>query len=145
MMASIKGRSSINALVKLQESLGKLSESERHRWNVETVNELAARLLRKVKRRTLDGVYAKGTDKTGGTLRRGWTVGCVEKHGQVCTVEIFNPVYYAPYVEFGHRTANHKGWVDGRFMLTTSELELQKDAPRIMANKLNSFIGGALS
>ena len=37
--------------------------------------ELAARLLAKVIKRTPVGQYPKGSGKTGGTLRRGWTAG----------------------------------------------------------------------
>jgi hypothetical protein len=95
--------------------------------------------------------------KVGGTLRRGWTGGeqmnaaeyaasmNVTKSGDTYTIEIINPIEYAPYVEFGHRTANHKGWVDGQFMLTVSEAELQADAPRVLTNKLKKFMGGVFN
>jgi len=48
-------------------------------------------------------------------------------------------------VEFGHRTINRVGWVDGRFMLTISEQELEADAPRILENKLKNFFEGILN
>jgi len=47
---------------------------------------------------------------------------------------------YAPYVECGHRTANHSGWVPGRFMLTISEKELQQDADKIVERKLEILL-----
>lgn len=56
-------------------------------------------------------------------------------------IEIINPVEYASYVEFGHRTANHKGWVNGRFMLTISEQEIQQAAPAIIEKKLMKQMG----
>ena len=40
------------------------------------------------------------------------------------------------YVEFGHRTANHKGWVPGRFMLTISEKEIEAITPKLVQKKL---------
>ena len=43
-------------------------------------------------------------------------------------MEIVNPVDYASYVEFGHRTVNG-GWVEGRYMLTISEEKLKTVAP----------------
>lgn len=110
--------------------------------------ELAARLLAKVIKRTPVGEYPSGSGKTGGTLRRGWTgeknqaasayAGNlkVNHYGGVYVIEIVNPVEYASYVEFGHRTRNHEGWVEGRFMLTISEQEIQADAPRVLENKL---------
>lgn len=114
--------------------------------------EVAARLLSKVIRRTPVGQYKKGSGKVGGTLRRGWTAGKkradfiegiqVDKRGDTYEVVIKNSVEYSSYVEFGHRTRNHKGWVPGRFMLTISEQELEGDLERIIQNKLQKFIGG---
>ncbi len=115
--------------------------------------ELAARLLAKVIKRTPVGQYPKGSGKKGGTLRRGWTGGKsqaanayagnlkVNRFGNVYVIEIINPVEYAPYVEFGHRTRNHEGWVEGKFMLTISEQEIESDAPRILENKLKKKLG----
>lgn len=115
--------------------------------------ELAARLLAKVIKRTPVGQYPKGSGKVGGTLRRGWTAGKsqpatayaqslkVNRSGNLYTIEIINPVEYAPYVEFGHRTRGGDGWVEGRFMLTISEQEIQRDAPRILENKLKKKLG----
>ena len=125
--------------------------------------ELAARLLAKVIKRTLPGQYPKGSGKVGGTLRRGWTSKTHEEaasgHGSgkpakeyadslkvnhfggVYVIEIINPVEYASYVEFGHRTRNHEGWVEGKFMLTISEQEIESDAPRVLENKLKKKLG----
>lgn len=118
--------------------------------------ELAARLLRKVIQRT-------PVDK--GTLRRGWTTSSsgdsihdtkqamydnlfggnqkvsksnmkVEHIGNNYVIEVTNPVEYASYVEYGHRTINHEGWVDGHFMLTISEKELEATASAILEKKL---------
>jgi|AGTN01.1.fsa_nt_gi hypothetical protein len=89
--------------------------------------------------------FQPNTGKKGGTLRRNWTVGEVVKTGNQYTIEVINPTEYAPYVEFGHRTADHSGWVEGKFMLTISEQELQKDAPKILMNKLKNFMGGVFA
>ena len=124
--------------------------------------ELAARLLRKVIKRTVTGQYPKGSGKVGGTLRRGWTSKTheeaasgsgkganatayadsltVNKVGTDYVIEIINPVEYASYVEFGHRTRNHKGWVEGKFMLTISEDEIRRSAPRILEKKLEKYL-----
>lgn len=115
--------------------------------------ELAARLLAKVIKRTPVGQYPKSSGKKGGTLRRGWTGEKsqsastyaqslkVQHFGNIYIIEIINPVYYAPYVEFGHRTRGGEGWVEGKFMLTISEQEIQGDAPRILENKLKKKLG----
>jgi hypothetical protein len=116
--------------------------------------ELAARLLAKVIKRTPVGQYPAETGKKGGTLRRGWTGGSssnatayansltVNKVGSDYVIEIINPVEYASYVEFGHRTRNHKGWVEGHFMLTISEDEIRKSAPQILQKKLKNYLKG---
>lgn len=106
--------------------------------------------------------------KKGGTLRRGWTSKTHEEAaggswksnsaaaskasdyvnnlkvnhiGNKIVIEIVNPVEYASYVEYGHRTANHKGWVQGRFMLTISEQEIQNIAPKVLESKIKKFLG----
>ena len=65
----------------------------------------------------------------------------IKKSGNMYQVEIINPVHYASYVEYGHRTANHKGWVEGKFMLTISEQELDTQAPAILERKIGAFLG----
>ena len=130
--------------------------------------ELAARLLAKVIKRTPVGDYSgesyscasgqthkgsKVTGKVGGTLRRGWTAGTnqgaksyaqslqVHHFGGHYVIEITNPIEYASYVEFGHRTANHSGWVEGHFMLTISEQEVQAASPAILERRLQQKLG----
>ena len=75
---------------------------------------------------------------------RGWTIGEIQKEGGIYRVDIVNNTYYASYVEFGHRTANHKGWIPGRFMLTISERELEAIAPRVLENRIKEFMEGCL-
>jgi hypothetical protein len=142
-MAGMKVRINTNELKKFKAGLARLNESQRKQWNEAAVKELAARLLAKV---------IKRTPVDTGHLRRAWTGGekvdakefaeslTVTKTGDAYTIEIINPTLYAPYIEFGHRTANHNGWVDGRFMLTISEAELQADAPVFLINKLKKFM-----
>ena len=89
-----------------------------------------------------------------GTLRRGWTGEkrasaqgyadslTVNHFGDTYVIEIVNPVEYASYVEYGHRTANHSGWVKGQFMMTISEQELQRIAPKVLENKIKKYLGG---
>lgn len=100
-------------------------------------------------------VYTKRINpdgKQGGTLRRGWTGQqkasaqnyadslTVHHFGDSYVIEIINPVEYASYVEFGHRTASHKGWVKGHFMMTISEQELETIAPKILEAKIKKYL-----
>lgn len=97
--------------------------------------------------------------KKGGTLRRGWTARTeqeaaarsgsnnaqeyaealpVTRQGTVYTVEVINPVHYASYVEFGHRTRGG-GWKEGKYFLTISEQQLRGQAPAIIEEKLKKL------
>ena len=53
-------------------------------------------------------------------------------------------MYYAGYVEYGHRTPNHKGWVKGVFMLTISEQELQEIAPKVLEARIKQYLEGIM-
>jgi hypothetical protein len=139
-----------------------LDERVIERWIKEFLLEMAFRAERKIKKRTPVGVYSNqvsfttkdgkevsfttSTSKTGGHLRRNWQVGNVEKRGNAYVVEIFNNVEYASYVEFGHRTRDHKGWVEGRFMATISMQEIERQLPAFLEKKqvelLNQILNG---
>lgn len=86
----------------------------------------------------------KKTGRSGGELRRNWTIGEITCHGDTYEIEIINSTMYAQYVEYGHRTANHKGWVKGKFMLTISEQKIQEIAPALLEKKLNEYLRGCL-
>lgn len=154
-MAKSKVRLDYDELQKLKEQIEKFGNSaQMDQFLTSCAKELAARLLAKVIKRTPVGQYEAGSGKVGGTLRRGWTAGQksnatayaqslqVNKVGNNYVIEIINPVEYASYVEFGHRTRNHKGWVEGNFMLTISEDEISKSAPRILEKKLKTYLEG---
>lgn len=138
---------------KIKNNLEKLNQEQVDLFIDACAKELAARLLAKVIKRTPVGDYPNSSGKKGGTLRRGWTGGknssavayadslTIHHFGDAYVIEIINPVEYASYVEFGHRTANHKGWVNGRFMLTISEQEIQQAAPAIIEKKLMKQMG----
>lgn len=138
---------------RIKNNLEKLNQEQVDLFIDACAKELAARLLAKVIKRTPVGDYPNSSGKKGGTLRRGWTGGknssavayadslTIHHFGDAYVIEIVNPVEYASYVEFGHRTANHKGWVNGRFMLTISEQEIQQAAPAIIEKKLMKQMG----
>ena len=156
------GRVDYRQLQAFERKLAKLAESDYKKFCEDAAKELAARLLAKVIKRTPVGIYEDGT--TGGTLRRGWTAKShreaelsatfgggngakkfadsltVKKIGNVYEIEVINSVEYAQYVEFGHRTRNHEGWVNGRFMMTISADEVERQAPAILEKKLYTML-----
>lgn len=163
-MAKMGGFSAAD-MKKLQKQLNKIQEGNVEAFIEACAKELAARLLAKVIKRTPVGEYPKSSGKKGGTLRRGWTsktheeaVGgsgkgsisagkayadtlTINHFGNTLVIEIVNPVEYASYVEYGHRTPDHKGWVQGRFMLTISEQKIQEIAPKVLEAKIKKFLG----
>lgn len=163
------GKVDFRQLQNLQKKLDKLERVDIGRFSEECAKELAARLLAKVIKRTPVGQYGESTGIKGGTLRRGWTAATereaelsaafgggngakkyaeslkVTKVGNVYQIEIVNPVHYASYSEYGHRTRDHKGWVRGKFMLTISEEELNAQAPKILEKKLIKYLGEAFN
>lgn len=133
------GKFKASDLQKFQKQLSQLQESTETFVEL-CAKELAARLLRKAIERTPVGHYSEKSGKKGGTLRRGWTVSEIRQQGKLYTVDVANIVEYASYVEFGHRTPNHHGWVPGRFMLTFSEEELQQIAPKVLESKIRKIL-----
>ena len=87
------------------------------------VKGLAAELLD-----TVIAITPRRPSSIGGTLQRGWTGGIdispqayaeripIKTDKYSCQLDIINPVKYAKYVEYGHRTRNN-GWEEGKFML----------------------------
>lgn len=148
------GRTNIDVkdLIKLRDNIKHFAENESEDLIESCAKYLAARLLARVKKDTPTGKYDKPvnftthegkevsftpkTGKMGGTLKRAWTIGEISHHGNEYTVEIINPVEYAVYVEYGHRTPNHKGWVKGKFMLTINEKYINERKDKIIARKI---------
>ncbi len=137
-------------LIEFSNKLKRLNDTQREQFIQGCVKEIAARLLAKVIKKTPVGEYKDG--RVGGTLRRGWTGGkdinganyaqnlSVRRKGNLYVIDIINPVEYASYVEYGHRTRNHKGWVKGKFMMTVSVQEVEQMTPQILERRLNNML-----
>lgn len=155
------GNCDYKQLQRLRDSLATLQSMDMDRFCTEVSKELAARLLALVIPRTPVGRYPKSSGKKGGTLRRGWTSKTqadaasrggsndakayaealpVRKSGNAYTIEVINPVEYASYVEFGHRTLGGDGWVPGQYFLTLSERDLERLAPGVIERKLEALL-----
>lgn len=159
------GRCEYRQLIKLRDNLAKLQSTDLDKFCRDTSKELAARLLSLVIPATPVGKYPKASGKKGGTLRRGWTARTeleaasrggnsnaqayaqampISKQGTTYVVEVINPVHYASYVEFGHRTPGG-GWAEGQYFLTISEQQLRGRAPAIIEDKLKKLLRGAFN
>lgn len=141
-MAHSKVKVNLTQLKQFQDKINQLSQTQVQVFIEGLAKELAARLIAKARKRTPVGVYPAGSGKVGGTLRRGWTIKPITKQGSTYIIEIINPTEYASYVEYGHRTRGGNGWVEGRFMLTISEQELEQESPVIIEKKLQNLLKG---
>lgn len=139
----MKLKAEYKELKEFAKKLKGLDDEQVNEFITVAAKELASRLIAMAKQRT---------PVDTGQLRRGWTGGVdqsptayafslpVVRSGDKFIITITNPEHYASYVEFGHRTVNG-GWVEPRYMLTRSEVELEEDLPRLLENMLNTFIG----
>lgn len=157
------GNCDFRDIQQLQKRLERLQTTDLDRFCRDASKELAARLLSLVIRATPVGMYPENSGKKGGTLRRGWTARTheeaengnsggaskarefansltVTKKGNSYSIEVINPVEYASYVEFGHRTPGGNGWVPGQYFLTLSEHQLERIAPGVLEKKLRAFL-----
>lgn len=132
-------------LSKFAKDIERLNAAQKEEFLEACCKELAARLLQKV---------IENTASVTGNLRRGWTAGqqvspsqyandlSIRKQGNSYILDIINPVDYASYYEYGHRTSNGAGWVEGRFPLTIAEAELNAVSDAILAKKLRKYMKG---
>ena len=158
------GSADIKQLKNMRDRINKMAAADIDTFITKVAKNLAARLLAKVIERTPVGEYEDGSGMIGGTLKRGWLAKTereaeatavfgggagiasylkdinVAKTGRVYQIDIINPVHYGIYVEFGHRTRNHSAWVDGHFMLTISEQQLEGQAPAIIEKMLEKYL-----
>ena len=129
------GRCDYKQLQKLQQNLQKLQSMDLTRFCEEASRELAARLLALVIPRTPVGKYPTAYANSLPVFKR----------GRNFYIEVINPVHYASYVEFGHRTRGGQGWVAGQYFLTLSERDLERMAPAILEKKLERLLREAFN
>lgn len=132
------GHLDFSSLISLRDKLAGLPDP--HLIINDCANELAQRLLQLAADRTPVGQYPVSSGKVGGTLKNGWQIGDICRSGNTVSVEVFNPVHYAHFVEFGHKTPNGSGWVNGKFMLTISAEELQSISSDIIKNTIDKHL-----
>lgn len=161
----------VSALKDFKQRLETLTDNQVDAFMNRAVRECANWLLSLVIPRTPVGKVH------GGTLRRGWLNNTGNQAGKGAgtnvsasqitaransmnvergkrggySVTVTNPVYYASYVEYGHRQTPGryvpaigkrlvKNWVEGQHFLKLSEEELREIAPEMLEELLNEFL-----
>lgn len=128
-------RFDISELKEFQKRLEAMEKNTFDKIAEQCTNELAARMLRKT---------AKRTPVKSGHLKDSWRANAAIKRGGQWRAVVFNPVKYAPYVEYGHRTING-GWVAGRHMMERSADDIERDAEKIIQSKVRKVLSEELS
>lgn len=123
------GSCDFSQLVELQQRMGNFNTFYRA-----CASELAARLLAALQRRT---------PVDTGALRRGWTVSSgfdVRVTGGQYVIELVNPVEYAAYVNYGHRTPNHQGWVPGQLFMEGAIEEVDSISRPLLERRMEELL-----
>lgn len=127
---------------------------------IETIaKEIASELLARAKERTPVGKYSNVVNfttkdgkevsfttkksKNGGVLRNNWAI-AVKSKGTGYQIVLTNNTKYAEYVEYGHNTPNRKGWVQGKFMMTTSVKEINEESEGYINEKIRNWLRSVL-
>jgi hypothetical protein len=134
------GKFDYSELKKLQKQLQKLQNPEAF---VESLaKEIAKRLYDQVKDNTPIGVYPESSGKVGGTLKHGWKIGKIEKTGGTYVIDIINPVEYASYVEYGHRTVkvDGYGWCPGIHFVEKSVNNVDRMSKPLLEKRMNDYL-----
>lgn len=120
-------------LERLKAKLGAMGSDQS--LDVAIVQTVANRVLAKTK---------KGTPTKTGELRRNWKIKPITYTSQGTYTYVFNPLEYAIYVEYGHRTRKNKdgsrGWVEGNFMLTNAVNAVNRDMDKICKKAINDYV-----
>lgn len=121
----------------------KLVKKSLRSWCMEACNELAVNLY--------DALIPNTPVETG-TLRNGWRYRVYRKNGSF-QIRIENKVFYASWVEYGHRQhpgqyvppiRKHlvKDWVDGVYMMTLTVNEVMSKGASILEESIVNHMMG---
>ena len=170
----------IRQLKQFQQRIEKMAKKQEVDALCERIaNDIASRLLRRVIQKTPVGedryinllVWRKGKDGSakvvknkdgtpklketkvysGSTLKGNWRAGPAVKKLNMISIEIANDIYYASYVEYGHRQTPGRyvpaigkrlksNWANGKFMLTTSVQEVKRANNNIAIKHLKAYL-----
>ena len=140
------GRCDFSELKKFAEHLEK-QEIKAKAMIERCINDLGAEVLARAKLRT---------PVDTGNLEKAWTISSIKRVGNYYKVIVSNNLEYAAYVEYGHRQEPGRyvpalgkrlkqSWVEGKYMLTISEKELESQLPAILEQKMKKYIEECLN
>lgn len=130
------GNCDYRQLKNLQKRLEQFNKLDRQKLCESLAKEIAARLVRAAVQRT---------PVDTGALKQSWREEnkdfLIVKKDNVYEITIYNSMLYASYIEYGHRTRDGVGWVNGYFMLTISEQHIKRIAPALIEKRIMQKLG----
>lgn len=112
------------------EALSRLDSSGYARWAPKAIKTLTGEVYKRAK---------ELCPVDTGHLRRSFKMST--QLGADCyTGTVSNPVYYASYVEYGHKTANRTGWVEGQHFLEKAVTRVESHKTDILTADLQKFL-----
>ena len=124
----------IRELEAFRDRINKLSQVGFDKVEQKLCKNLANRVIR---------AAVKTTPVKSGHLKGNYRMTSIHSTGNGYVVKVYNPVKYAPYVEYGHRTRGG-GWCDGKYMLTKATEQVKKNADAIVEREITKEIKRAL-
>jgi len=82
----------------------------------------------------------RNTPVDTGLLRNSWLLGDITRKGDTLEIELYNPIEYASFMEYGHMTRNRDGWVEGQFMCTIAINRIESQIPARFETAFNIWI-----
>lgn len=131
-MSRKMGKFNMKGLKDFQEQLENLSPPTE--FMEAFANEIAQRLYREL---------IVNTPYVTHTLQRGWTIAGIRKEGHTYFVDIVNPVEYASYVNYGHRTIKVEGygWCKGLFFVERAMSNIENISKPLLEKRMNEYLG----
>ena len=83
--------------------------------------------------------FTTSISRVGGMMRKSWDTSPTTKARGRVEKELFNTMYYAPYVNYGHRIVQGgvtKGWVKGQFMLERAIKKVEKELVQLFKREV---------
>lgn len=115
----------------------------RDKLNNVSLENVERSLCQQLANRVIRGAVQRTPVDTG-TLKGNYRMSALYKTGNGYTVTVYNPIKYAPYVEYGHRTRGGGGWVEGKYMLTKATEDVDKKAQKIIEKAVSNEIARLL-
>lgn len=128
----------------LTEKLHELRLNEVEKVHIQLVKELASKVIQKVMHTTpvdtgrLISGYGAGPDKSGDP--GGLTALEVGRRGDSYYIYVYNNTYYAEYVDWGHRTRDLNGWVQGQYYFLIPAMEVEYEAPSYVEKRIEALL-----